>query len=226
MKHYVLLSGGLDSTTTLACIKAYMSKSDTIHAVSVYYGQRHDKELLAATKIAEYYGCSSWEILDLHKLIPKTLLTSTDEIPRVSYADLGYGLSPTFVPFRNGLMLSALTSLVFGNLAKNETATIYFGAHLDDAANSAYPDCSREFVEALGLAIKIGTYNKISLVAPWIDSKKEDIVKWGSEHNVPFKLTWSCYVGGEKHCGTCMTCRSRKEAFVNSGVSDPTEYEI
>jgi 7-cyano-7-deazaguanine synthase len=153
------------------------------------------------------------------------LTDSSIAIPSISYADLPHGVSPTYVPFRNGQMLSKLAGHIQGNIHFTDDAMIYFGAHAEDAANWAYPDCTPEFVGAMANAIYIGTYQRVRLSTPWLHATKHEIITYGDKHGTPYHLTWSCYVGGERHCGVCPTCRARKDAFVKAGVADPTQYE-
>ena len=119
-------------------------------------------------------------------------------------------------------MLSAAASFA-GSLFKDDSTEIYIGAHADDAAGNAYADCSEDFIQALNAAIKIGTYEKIQLVAPFVGKSKADVVKIGLELGTPYELTWSCYEGGEIPCGQCATCRDRARAFELNGVKDPAE---
>ncbi len=223
-KAFVLLSGGIDSTTCL-----YLAKrdADQVEAVSINYGQRHLKEVAHARRLCESTGVGH-HILDLSAIIPKTMLTDhTVEVPDISYSEIE-GVSPTYVPFRNGLMLSALTSYAAGRYesekAEGEWA-IYFGAHSEDAANWAYPDCTAEWTGAMANAIYIGTYHHIRLITPLQWMTKAGVVMIGNRLGVDWAKTWSCYKGGNKHCGTCPTCRSRREAFIEAGVLDPTVYE-
>ena len=135
-----------------------------------------------------------------------------------------FGRASTYVPFRNGLMLSAAASFA-GSLFENDSVEIYIGAHADDAAGNAYADCRADFIRTLDTAIKIGTYEKIRLVAPFVNKTKADIVKIGLQLETPYKLTWSCYEGGDKPCGKCATCLDRARAFELNGVDDPAEVE-
>ena len=102
---------------------------------------------------------------------------------------------------------------------------IYYGAHSDDAAGNAYPDCSDEFNKAINDAVYIGSGKKLKVVAPFIGLTKKDVVATGLRLNAPYQLTWSCYEGGEKQCGRCGTCIDRKKAFEANGAVDPVEYE-
>ena len=123
----------------------------------------------------------------------------------------------TYVPFRNGLFLSTAASIA---LSKG-CSVIYYGAHRDDAAGNAYPDCSKEFEDAMNEAIYQGSGKQLHLEAPFIGWTKAEIVKKGLELKVPYELTWSCYEGGEKPCGKCGTCQDRAKAFALNGVEDP-----
>lgn len=226
---YVLLSGGIDSTTCVAdAVRTFGSKS--VRCVSIDYGQRHSRELIAAKAIAQYYGRPH---MTLPVFIPNTMLTNPDiEVPDISYDEIK-GVSPTYVPFRNGLFLSTLASMIAGyhfdpskkdDVDYNRDAVIFWGAHAEDAAGNAYPDCTMEFAGAMANAIYIGTYFKLRLITPFIHMMKDQIIRRGKELGVPYYLTFSCYKGGEIHCGSCSTCYARAAAFIRAGVEDPTEY--
>ena len=219
---YVLLSGGIDSSTALGL--AVNTHGPNTNAVSIDYGQRHKREIEHAARLADHYQIPH-AVIELPNIVPKTLLTDPSRpLPAVSYAELPVGMSPSYVPFRNGLMLSALTSHVVGNLHDDDEASLYFGAHADDSANYAYADCFPEWTGAMACAIFIGTYQKVRLVVPFQHMLKHQIIELGDDLGVPYGMTWSCYNGGEQHCGTCPTCRARKEAFEIAVVFDPTEY--
>jgi 7-cyano-7-deazaguanine synthase len=152
--------------------------------------------------------------------MPESMLTDPQrEIPNVDYKDIE-GVSPTYVPFRNGQLLSKAAALA----QAEGFSELYFGAHAEDAQNWAYPDCTPEFIGAMANAIYIGTYHKVRLCTPLEWLTKTEVVALGDVLGVPFHLTWSCYAGGEKHCGTCPTCRARHQAFYDAVVDDPTEY--
>ncbi|WP_337937974.1 7-cyano-7-deazaguanine synthase, partial [Acidaminococcus timonensis] len=118
------------------------------------------------------------------------------------------------------LMLSAVASLAM-SIYENDDISIFIGAHADDAAGNAYADCSEAFIQAMGQAISIGTYNQCHIVAPFAACSKAGVVKRGLELHTPYELTWSCYEGGDKPCGTCGTCIDRARAFATNGVKDP-----
>lgn len=223
MKALVLFSGGLDSTTCLAlAVDKY--GAENVIALSIYYGQKHNKEIRAAQKLADYYGVE-WKTLDLTKIFADSncsLLAQSDmEIPQTAYADqlaeTGGKPVSTYVPFRNGLFLSSAASIALSN----DCGVIYYGAHSDDAAGNAYPDCSAEFNDAMNRAIYLGSGDQLRIEAPFVELTKADVVKLGLELNVPYELTWSCYEGHDKPCGVCGTCRDRLAAFAANNVADP-----
>lgn len=227
MKALVLFSGGIDSTTCLAmAVEAYGASE--VMALSVSYGQKHFRELEAAERIAAYYGVRHQQ-LDLKPIFADSdcsLLTSSGaEIPKQAYSEQlketdGKPVT-TYVPFRNGLFLSCAASIALSN----GCSEIWYGAHRDDAAGNAYPDCSNAFNEAIGQAIYLGSGNALQIKAPFIHQNKAFVVAEGLKRNVPYKLTWSCYEGSEKPCGLCGTCRDRMAAFAANGLTDPIMEE-
>lgn len=226
MKALVLSSGGVDSTTCIG-IAIDGVGLENVSTVSIFYGQKHMKELEAADKIAKFYGLKHYN-LDLSEVLKYSncslLQGSTEKIVHKSYvqqiAENGEGMVPTYVPFRNGLMLSAVSSMAM-SLFPNKNTAIYLGAHADDAAGRAYADCSPEFTLNMNKAINIGTYGKVNLVAPLINMNKVQVIAKGIKLGVPYQFTWSCYEGGEKPCGTCGTCIDRARAFKLNGIKDP-----
>ena len=228
MKALVLSSGGVDSTTALALAIEKYGKENVV-ALSVSYGQKHDKELRAAKAVAEYYGVEQL-FLDLSLIFQYSncslLQQSDQEIPEESYAqqiEKTGGATPvsTYVPFRNGLFLSAAASVALSK----ECSVIYYGAHADDAAGAAYPDCSQAFHDAMNKAIYEGSGKQLRIEAPFVGKTKADIVALGLKYHVPYQLTWSCYEGKEEPCGKCGTCIDRAKAFAANGVSDPAICE-
>lgn len=218
-KAYVLLSGGVDSTTALAI--ANDQWDGRVCAVGINYGQRHTKELVQAEKIAKHFN-NEWRVHDLRGNIQKGGLTDDElHIPAKSYAELPEGVSPTYVPFRNGTMLSIIAGMA---AVDPEAEAVYIGVHAEDAENWAYPDCTPEFIGGMANAIYIGTYHKVRLHTPLIWMTKDQIVTRGTELHVPWAYTWSCYEGRELQCGVCPTCQARKEAFKIAHLADPTVY--
>ncbi len=223
MKAMVLCSGGVDSTTLLAMAVAEYGH-DHVTALSIAYGQKHERELTAARAVAAYYNVEQ-RFLDLQAIFADSncsLLAHSDQaVPGESYAEQmdkadGKPVS-TYVPFRNGLFLSAAASMALSQ----DCQALYYGAHHDDWAGSAYPDCSVEFVDAMGQAISQGTGGQLTLKAPFIRWNKAKIVAEGLRRDVPYGLTWSCYEGGTVPCGVCGTCVDRRRAFEANGVKDP-----
>lgn len=221
-KAVVLLSGGLDSTTCLAMAIQKFGAQNVV-ALSIFYGQRHAVELKAARNVANFYGVAHYE-LDAEEIFRNsnsTLLdSSTAPLENTSYAAqiTKSERIATYVPFRNGLMISMAASFADG--LGDEPIEIYVGVHSDDAGN-AYADCSAQFIAAMSAAVRIGTYEKIRIVAPFICQKKSDVVKVGLELGAPYHLTRSCYERGDKPCGKCATCIDRARAFELNGVKDP-----
>ncbi len=230
MKAVVLSSGGVDSTTCVAMAVNELGSANVV-TLSFKYGQRHEKELESAQKIADFYGLAHY-VYDLTSIFAYSdcsLLSSSKEKPEhMSYADQiardGEGKVSTYVPFRNGLMLSAAAALA-QSLYPEEECGIWIGAHADDAAGNAYADCSVAFNESMGRAISIGTYELVKLHAPLNRLNKAQVVAEGLKLGVPYDLTWSCYEGGEKACGKCATCIDRLAAFRANCCEDPIEYE-
>lgn len=227
MKALVLFSGGIDSSTCLG-IAVDKYGADEVLALSVFYGQRHNKEIESAEKIAAYYGVKHIK-LDLAPIFKDSncslLAGSKNEIPLEEYAEQlkktnGEPVS-TYVPFRNGLFLASAASIALSHGCEE----IYYGAHADDAAGNAYPDCSSVFNNAINTAIYFGSGSKLHVNAPFIGLNKSQVISRGLELNVPYELTWSCYEGKEKPCGLCGTCRDRIAAFKANGIEDPVEYE-
>ena len=230
-KAIVSSSGGCDSSTLVSlAVKEF--GADNVVTVSISYGQKHLRELKCAEDVANYYNLRH-EVLDLSQIFKHSncslLSQSTEEIPEGSYAEQidksETGVVSTYVPYRNGLMLSSLAS--FGlSLFPEDEVYIYLGAHADDAAGNAYPDCSKEFTDAIAKAIDIGTDHQVKVVTPLVAMNKAEVVRLGLELGTPYHLTTSCYRGGDKACGSkCGTCIDRVAAFKANGVIDPIPYE-
>lgn len=213
----VLLSGGMDSATAVA---TYVKTGKQVSGISFEYGQRHSKELLAASAIAEHYGIPH-QIIDLSGAsiaFQGSALTSADiDVPDGHYED--ETMKKTVVPNRNMVMLSIAVAYAISR----EIPYVAYAAHAGD--HFIYPDCRPEFFMAMSEAIKTGNDPAPTLLAPFIDKSKADIAEIGFRLNVPYEKTWSCYKGDTHHCGTCGTCTERREAFKLGGVIDPTIYE-
>ena len=211
----IALSGGVDSTTLL-----YEYREEVACAVGFDYGSKHNARELAAAEAI----CHELEIPYL--IIPlafigeyfrSDLLLSGGEMQLGDYSE--ENMSSTVVPFRNGIMLSILAGLAESRDLQQVLIANHFGDH------AIYPDCRESFVKPMGEAITAGTSNGVKLVAPYTTLTKAEIVARGTRLGVPYGKTYSCYQGGERHCGRCGTCRERHDAFVANGLEDPTLYE-
>lgn len=215
----VILSGGLDSTVLLNVLK-HRNTEMSLYGLSFNYDQKHKKELTYAKE----WGlklCNEWRLVDLNfmKDFSKNSALSNEEvpIPEDNYNHINQKL--TVIPNRNMIMLSIAVAWA----ESLGVRSVYYGAHKNDRV--IYPDCRSEFVEAISKASVLGTYTKVAIYAPFVNTLKSDIVNYGARLDIDFKKTWSCYNGRKKHCGRCGTCQERKEAFINSKIEDPTEYE-
>lgn len=195
-----------------------MAEGREVHCLSVDYGQRHRRELEAARAICAHYGVDH-RLADLRALAPlfgSNALTGGVKVPEGHYEE--ESMKATVVPNRNMLLISVATAWAVSLRAES----VAYGAHGGDHA--IYPDCRPEFAEALDRAVRLADWHEVRLERPFVKMDKAAIVRRGAELDVPFGLTWSCYVGGERHCGKCGTCVERKEAFRLAGVADPTDY--
>lgn len=220
-KAVVLLSGGIDSTTCLAIAIEKYGKEEVL-ALSMRYGQKHEKEIESSRAVAQFYGVEHIErnLDHIYDFSDCSLLKGNEAIVHESYAvqlSKKLGTVATYVPFRNGLLLSLASAIAISVHAE----VIYYGAHADDAAGRAYPDCTPEFKDAMGLAIWEGSGYTLKMEAPLINMNKATVVKTGLTFNAPYNLTWSCYEGETKPCGTCGTCIDRTNAFKENGLEDP-----
>jgi 7-cyano-7-deazaguanine synthase len=216
MKVIVLCSGGMDS---VAALHWAARKHAVAAAVSFDYGSKHNaREIPFAAEHAKRLGVPHTIIpLDfIANLFASDLLKSGGAVPEGHYEDRT--MRQTVVPFRNGIMLAAA-----GGLAESLGAEgLVIAAHSGDHA--IYPDCREDFMRAMGDALRLGTYAGIQLLRPFIAFTKGQIVLEGAKLGVDFGRTWSCYVGGDTHCGKCGTCVERREAFLVAGLTDPTRY--
>lgn len=229
IKKVVLLSGGIDSATCLDLALKDVNHYDQVKALSCFYGQKHDRELRAAEEICRWYAVQRYEVR-LPELIFKgtqsTLVKGGPDNPETTYEEMARssGPSPTYVPFRNGNMISAATAFCLSLGATRENPIeLYYGAHAEDAANWAYPDCTPEFNGAMANAVYVGSYMAVRLITPLQWMTKDEIVRISG---APLGRTYSCYNGGDFHCGTCPTCVARAAAFVKAGRVDPTTYQV
>lgn len=216
MKTILIYSGGLDSTVLLYKLKA---ESHEVRALGVNYGQRHRKELDAATAICAKLGVE-YRIADLSAIRPLLGGSSqTDDsvaVPHGHYA--AETMKLTVVPNRNMIMLSV--AIAWAISTKSESVS--YAAHGGDHA--IYPDCREEFASALNTAALLADWQQVRIDRPFVRDSKASIVALGQGLSVPFAETWSCYEGGAVHCGKCGTCVERREAFQLAGIIDPTIY--
>lgn len=216
----VSLSGGLDSTTLLA---RYASMGYRLLAVSVDYCQRHGpRELAAARQVASHYDAEHL-VLDLREiggLLSGSALTDTGvDVPSGHYA--WKNMAVTVVPNRNAIIANVLAGIGVARGAD----LVALGMHAGDHA--VYPDCRPQFLAALQQLVQVANdgYRPPQVEGPFIAMTKTEIVTLGAQLGAPLELTWSCYRGGEQHCGVCGTCYERREAFTDAGVPDPTHYD-
>jgi len=216
MKSIVVLSGGMDSTTLLY---KTISEGYKPYVLSFNYGQRHKKELEYAKRTTEKLGLNHKivDVSSINELIQGSALTSDIDVPEGHYADPNMKL--TVVPNRNMIMLSLAIAYAISKGAK----TVFYGAHAGD--HDIYPDCRKEFVDAMKKVAKLCDYEQIDIQAPFLDIDKGDILTIGQALKVDYSLTWTCYKGLEKACGKCGSCVERLEGFENAGMVDPIEYE-
>ncbi|GLQ36344.1 7-cyano-7-deazaguanine synthase [Amylibacter marinus] len=217
MKTLVICSGGLDSVSL-----AYKTAAEgaLTRLVSFDYGQRHRKELDYAARAAAALKVPH-QIIDMRSIgaaLTGSALTSDIDVPDGHYAE--ETMKITVVPNRNAIMLS----IAFGIAAANGDQAVATAVHGGD--HFIYPDCRPSFTTAFNTMQReaLDGYADVWLVTPYVNVPKSDIVVDGARHNTPFADTWSCYKGGDLHCGRCGTCVERREAFHIAGIPDPTEY--
>ncbi len=211
----MVVSGGMDSTTML-----YEYADRIALAITFNYGSNHNAREIECAR----YNCDRLGIelvvVDMPfvgQLFESSLLSGADAIPEGNYDD--DNMRSTVVPFRNGIMLAVAAGLAESRGLKHLMMANHGGDH------AIYPDCRRGFVDAMSRAIAEGTYDRITIDAPYTDITKTDIARRGAALGIDYSHTYSCYKGGEKHCGRCGTCTERRQAFADAGLPDPTEYE-
>ncbi len=211
----IIVSGGMDSVTLL-----HERQAEIAMAVTFDYGGNHNKRESACAK----YHCAALGIKHLviplafmHRYFKSALLEGADAIPEGHYAD--ENMAATVVPFRNGIMLAIAAGIAESAGLKR----VFIANHAGDHA--IYPDCREGFIRSMNEAVRQGTYAGITLEAPYVDITKSDIARIGKCLGIDYATTYSCYKGGEKHCGRCGTCIERKEALAAAGIVDTTPYE-
>lgn len=211
----IIVSGGMDSTTLL-----YDRKDDIALGISFDYGSNHNaREIPFARLHCERLGIKHITIpLDfMHRYFKSSLLEGAGAIPEGNYDE--DNMRSTVVPFRNGIMLA----IAIGIAESNGLKRVFIANHGGD--HTIYPDCRPGFIRAIDAAAQAGTFVGVRVEAPYTDIRKEDIARRGHQLGINYAETWSCYKGGDKHCGKCGTCEERKEAFRLAGLDDPTDYE-
>lgn len=224
MKAVCLLSGGMDSAVSAAIAK---SEGYEVVPLTFQYNQRHIRELESAKKLVRYFGFKEHKIFDIDlKQIGGSALTDKMEVPegkRLEDIKNG-GIPVTYVPARNTIFLSI--ALAYAEVVGAEA--IFIGVNHTDS--SGYPDCRPEYLKRFQGMANVATKAAVEgrpmrIEAPLLGMTKADIVKKGAELNVPFELTWSCYLGGKRACGACDSCTLRLAGFSEAGKTDPLEYE-
>ena len=211
----IVLSGGLDSVTLL-----YERKDEIELAISFNYGGNHNKREL---KCADYH-CTALGIKHItiplsfiKKYFVSSLLQGGNAVP--DGRDNEQSQMSTIVPFRNGIMLSIACGIAESNGLKKVFIASQAGGY------TFYPDCRADFIKAMSEAMQKGTYENVIIEAPYTNMSKGEIAVIGKRLHLDYTTTYSCYKGGEKHCGKCRTCIKRREALAFAGITDNTEYE-
>ena len=211
----LIVSGGMDSITML-----YEYKERIALGISFDYGSNHNaREIPFAAMHCERLGIKHIVINlgFMHQYFKSSLLEGAEAIPEGNYDE--ENMKSTVVPFRNGIMLSIAAGVAESNGLKNVMMANHGGDH------TIYPDCRPEFVSAMSEATRLGTYPGIEVLAPYTGITKSDIARHGKALGIDYAETWSCYKGGEHHCGKCGTCRERIEALADAGIEDHTVYD-
>ncbi|EME55007.1 7-cyano-7-deazaguanine synthase QueC [Amycolatopsis decaplanina] len=214
----VVLSGGMDSTTVAA---HYHHDGHPLLMITVDYGQRHRKEIDSAAAVARHYSAEH-VVVDLRSvgsaLTGSALTDDTVAVPDGHYAEAT--MKATIVPNRNAI----LANVAVGIALSHRAAVLALGTHAGD--HFIYPDCRPAFIDALSTLVEVANegMNPPRVEAPFLRWSKSDIARHGTMLGAPMELTWSCYKGGDRHCGVCGTCYERREAFRDADVPDPTAY--
>ena len=211
----IIVSGGLDSITLL-----YDKANEIALAISFDYGANHnEREIPFARLHCERLGIKhiTVPLSFMHDYFKSSLLSGAEKIPEGHYKESN--MLSTVVPLRNGIMLSIAAGIAESHGLKRLLIANHGGDH------AIYPDCRPEFIKAINAATQAGTYINVEVFAPYTNFSKADIVRRGIQLGINYAETWSCYKGGNTHCGKCGTCVERHEAFILAGVPDPTVYE-
>lgn len=214
----VLLSGGMDSTVLVGHL---LNLGHTVDTLAVDYGQRHRRELSAAADVAGHYRVR-FDVVDLtgvgRMLTGSALTDPAIPVPHGHYAH--ESMRATVVPNRNAILIMVAAGVAAARGARSVATAVHAGDH------PIYPDCRPQFISAVDQAVRLGTagHGDVQVVAPFAWSTKTDIARLGHQVGAPFALSWSCYQGGDVHCGECGTCVERREAFTEAQLADPTVY--
>lgn len=211
----IIVSGGMDSITML-----YEFKDQIALGVSFNYGSNHNnREIPFAEMHCKRLGIPhiTIDLGFMPQYFKSSLLEGADAIPEGNYDE--ENMKSTVVPFRNGIMLSIAIGIAESNHLKHVLMANHGGDH------TIYPDCRPAFVDAMSAAAQAGTFEDVTIEAPYTNITKADIARHGKQLGIDYSETWSCYKGGEVHCGQCGTCRERLEALREAGIADTTEYE-
>lgn len=211
----IIVSGGMDSITML-----YEFKDQIALGVSFNYGSNHNnREIPFAEMHCKRLGIPhiTIDLGFMPQYFKSSLLEGADAIPEGNYDE--ENMKSTVVPFRNGIMLSIAIGIAESNHLKHVLMANHGGDH------TIYPDCRPAFVDAMSAAAQAGTFEDVTIEAPYTNVTKADIARHGKQLGIDYSETWSCYKGGEVHCGQCGTCRERQEALREAGIADTTEYE-
>ena len=211
----IIVSGGMDSITMI-----YEFKDQIALGVSFNYGSNHNnREIPFAEMHCKRLGIPhiTIDLGFMPQYFKSSLLEGADAIPEGNYDE--ENMKSTVVPFRNGIMLSIAIGIAESNHLKHVLMANHGGDH------TIYPDCRPAFVDAMSAAAQAGTFEDVTIEAPYTNITKADIARHGKQLGIDYSETWSCYKGGEVHCGQCGTCRERQEALREAGIADTTEYE-
>ena len=203
-----------------SCTMLYEFKDQIALGVSFNYGSNHNnREIPFAEMHCKRLGIPhiTIDLGFMPQYFKSSLLEGADAIPEGNYDE--ENMKSTVVPFRNGIMLSIAIGIAESNHLKHVLMANHGGDH------TIYPDCRPAFVDAMSAAAQAGTFEDVTIEAPYTNITKADIARHGKQLGIDYSETWSCYKGGEVHCGQCGTCRERQEALREAGIADTTEYE-
>ncbi len=211
----IVVSGGMDSVTMLHEYRDEIGLAITFDYGSTQNAREREYAVLHCKRLGISHLVIPLEFM--HKYFKSSLLGSAEDIPEGDYDDAN--MKSTVVPFRNGIMLAIACGIAESNGLKRVMIANHGGDH------AIYPDCRPEFVDAMSAAMRNGTYEHVEVYAPYTNLTKAEIARHGAALGLDYSETYSCYKGGEKHCGKCGTCRERRQALEEAGIPDPTEYE-